>query len=170
MKLYKFGLVPMLLLAFASGPVLADDDDEGHEGRSRRLAPLTNAKWKAECGSCHALYHPGLLPARSWRKMMSGLDKHFEQDASVDAPTNKEISDFLTKYGADSRFSRFERAMPASEAPLRITETARFKREHREIAPGVWKRQKIGSPANCAACHPGAEQGDFSEHRVRIPR
>ena len=47
------------------------------------------AMWKAECSSCHMAYHPGLLPERSWRKMMAELDKHFGQNASLDAPAAK---------------------------------------------------------------------------------
>ena len=45
----------------------------------------SNAKWKAECGSCHVAYPAQLLPATSWQRLMKGLDKHFGTDASVDA-------------------------------------------------------------------------------------
>jgi hypothetical protein len=38
------------------------------------------------------------------------------------------------------------------------------------VRADVWKRPKVGSPSNCMACHKGAEQGDFSEHAVAIPR
>ena len=34
----------------------------------------TDPVWKAECGSCHIAYPPALLPAASWRAVMSGLD------------------------------------------------------------------------------------------------
>ncbi len=60
----------------------------------------------------------------------------------------------------------------APTAPLRITETAWFQRKHdsHEIRPEIWKRAAVKSPANCAACHPGAGKGDFEEDRIRIPR
>lgn len=168
----KMTLAVLLFSTALAGAALADDDER--EGGGRGLAPVSNAKWKAECASCHTLYHPGLLPERSWRKMMSGLDKHFGENASLDPATSKEITDFLVKYSADQsgdrRSSRIARSIPASAAPLRITETAWFKGEHDEVSPSVWKRPKIGSPSNCSACHAGAEKGDFSEHRVRIPR
>jgi hypothetical protein len=32
--------------------------------------------YKQECAACHLAYPPGLLPARSWSRIMSGLDKH----------------------------------------------------------------------------------------------
>lgn len=170
MRSYKKLPLLFLLGAVLIVPAFADDDEEYEGGSRLKTPPATNAKWKAECASCHTLYQPGFLPARSWRKLMSGLDKHFGENASLDAVTNKEITDFLVKYSADSGSSRIARSIPASSTPLRITDTPWFKREHDEVGANVWKRPKIGSPSNCAACHAGAEQGDFSERRVRIPR
>lgn len=158
----------------ATMPVAHADDDDHYEGRSgkyggenrsKSAAPKqTNAKFQQECASCHIAYAPGLLPAASWRKVMSGLDKHFGSDASLDAQDNKEITAFLVN-NASNRWS-------ATSAPLRITETAWFKRKHdaHEINPDVWKRPAVKSPANCAACHPQAERGNFNEHDIAIPR
>lgn len=153
-----------------TGWLLAD----GHESREGKSLPqLTHPKWKAECGSCHQVYHPGLLPERSWRKMMSGLDKHFGENATLDTVTQKEITEFLAANSADRSSSRrsakVAQSIPAQSAPLRISETAWFIRKHDEVRADVWKRPKVGSPANCIACHGGAEQGDFSESRIKIP-
>jgi hypothetical protein len=52
----------------------------------------------------------------------------------------------------------------------RITRSAWFLHEHDELPPTVWQGPSVKSAANCAACHPQADQGDFNEHRVRIPR
>jgi cytochrome c553 len=132
------------------------------------------AMWKAECSSCHMAYPPGLLPERSWRRLMAGLDKHFGQNASLDAATTTAILDYLAQNSAERsahrRSARFLAAVPAAATPLRITENAYFVREHREVSPDVWKLPKVGSPANCNACHADAEQGNFSERNVRIPR
>ena len=157
-----FGLVLAICLP---GISLADDE----EGNSL-LRQASNANWKTECGACHMTYHPGLLPARSWRKMMDGLDKHFGQNASLDPIPQKEITSFLVKFSADQGNTKYAKSIPAASTPLRITETAWFKREHREVRAEVWKRAKIGSASNCMACHKGAEQGDFSEDKVAIPR
>ncbi|MDZ4210776.1 MAG: cytochrome C, partial [Methylotenera sp.] len=62
------------------------------EDSGKQMPAVANAKWKAECGSCHMLYHPGLLPERSWNKMMAGLDKHFGENASLDTATRDEIT------------------------------------------------------------------------------
>lgn len=132
------------------------------------------ALWKAECASCHMAYPPGLLPERSWRRIMSELEKHFGQNASVDAATAKSILNYLVENSAERgtsrRSARFLGAIPAAETPLRITENAYFSREHREVAPDVWKLPKVGSAANCNACHSDADQGTFSGRNVRIPR
>ena len=59
----------------------------------------------------------------------------------------------------------------ASGKPLlRITETARFEKKHREIAPATWKRASIKSPANCGACHTQTAAGDYSERSITIPK
>lgn len=134
------------------------------------------AKWKAECSSCHIAYPPGYLPERSWRKLMAGLDKHFGENAGLDAVTTREITDYLVGNSAekssDRRSSRFLGSLAAGATPLRITETPYFQRKHdsHEISPDVWKRPKVGSRANCTACHVGAEKGDFSERSVKIPQ
>lgn len=130
--------------------------------------------WKAECSACHMAYPPGLLPERSWRKLLAELNKHFAQDASVDAATTKTILDYLVsnsaERGTSRRSARFLGAIPSTATPLRITENSFFVREHREVTPADWKLPKVGSPANCNACHSDAEQGEFSGRNARIPR
>jgi hypothetical protein len=147
---------------------------EGGEGDGSQLPALSNAQWKTECSSCHMLYHPGLLPERSWSKMMTGLGKHFGENASLDATTRNEINRFLTLNSADKqgsrRSSRFNQSIPANATPLRVSETRYFTSKHDEVSASTFKRKGIGSASNCVACHKGAEKGDFSESQVKIPR
>lgn len=160
-----FSLILGLILGLVLGSTaaLADSDKYGGENRGKPVLPRqSNSLWKQECGSCHMAFAPGLLPAESWRKMMGGLDKHFATDASLTPQENREITTFLVN-NASNRWH-------ASSSPLRITETSWFQRKHDELADAVWKRAAIKSPANCAACHPRADKGDFEEHGVRIPR
>lgn len=167
-KTFRLIAVALLAISVTMPAAQADDDDDGKHGGENRGKPLqpaqTNVKFQQECSGCHIAYAPGLLPAESWRKMMAGLDQHFGSDASLDAGDNQEITAFLVN-NASNRWS-------ASTAPLRISEAAWFKREHddREINPAVWKNPKVKSPANCGACHPQAERGDFSERNIRIPK
>jgi nitrate/TMAO reductase-like tetraheme cytochrome c subunit len=121
-----------------------------------------SAKWRTECSSCHIAYPPAGLPAASWQKVMSGLDKHFGADASLSAPDTQEITKFLEQ-NASKRWK-------GSDTPLRITDSQWFKSKHHEVGAGVWKRASIKSPSNCGVCHQGADKGDFDEDHVRIPK
>jgi cytochrome c553 len=114
-----------------------------------RLALPQNDRWKTECGSCHLAYPPQLLPAESWRRLMSGLDRHFGTDASLEPGLRADIGSFLERYSASGK-----RARGAGDS-LRITETAWFRREHREVTPK--------NAASCESCHTNAAQGDFHE-------
>lgn len=135
-------------------------DDDGDASEPPRLS---NAKWKEECGACHLAYPPSFLPAESWRAIMSRLDRHFGSNASLDAATAREIRAFLEK-NADAKKHKVLR-----KPLLRITQTRWFKSEHEEVAARAWKNAKVKSPANCGACHGGAELGDFNEDDVQIP-
>lgn len=131
--------------------------------RSRMVAD--NAVWRAECGSCHVAYPPSLLSAEEWRAEMASLQRHFGNDASVDAAAAAEISAFLERNAARYRGN----AVAASEPP-RITSTSWFVKEHRKVRTNDWTSTAVKSPANCGACHLGVDRGDFDEHAVRIPR
>jgi len=121
------------------------------------------ASYEAECASCHMAYPPGLLSEQSWKNVMSSLSKHFGTDASVDAKTQAEITNWLTKNAATRQ--KYSETAPEN----RITKTSWFIRKHDEVRPDVWKRAGIKSPANCGACHIDAAKGVFSENNIRIP-
>ncbi|HFC04949.1 MAG TPA: hypothetical protein ENJ55_04520, partial [Rhizobiales bacterium] len=126
----------------------------------------------SECGDCHMAYHPSLLPASSWIKLMAGLDDHFGEDASLDAVTVRNITDFLTRYSSehwDSEAANNLRVVSARD-PLRITGAPYWLRRHKEIAPAVFKQKNIGSKANCAACHSDAASGHFDDEKIAIPK
>lgn len=133
------------------------------EGARLAQAPAL-PKYQQECAACHVAYPPGLLPAASWQRLMSNLPRHFGTDASLDAATEKEISTWLTQNAA----TRKRMATPPPED--RITRAAWFVRQHDEVPAETWKRASIKSAANCSACHSRADQGDFDEDNVRIPR
>jgi hypothetical protein len=122
---------------------------------------LVNSTWKSECGACHLPYPPQLLAARSWSALISRLDKHFGTDASLDPAVAAEISAFLERHAGRDR---------GATMSLRITDTPWFQRKHRKISDAVWARPAIKSPANCSACHAGAERGDYDDNTVQIPR
>ena len=127
-----------------------------------------SAAFEEECASCHMAYPPQMLDANSWRAVMDGLAKHFGTDASLDDKRRIAIVDFLVAHsgGRKTGDTRDAQGKPL----LRITETARFERKHREIATPTWQRASIKSPANCTACHGQAAAGDYNERSIRIPR
>lgn len=121
---------------------------------------------KAECGSCHLAFPPALLAAADWRRVMASLDRHYGDNAALDEPTRRQIEDFLVR-NAGTR--RTEGAWSGGAEPPRLTLTNHFRRKHDEVPAAVWKDKRVGSAANCAACHPRAEAGSFSEREIRMP-
>ena len=123
-------------------------------------APKT---YESECASCHMAFPPGLLGKQSWQNVMSGLDKHFGTDASLDAKTESEITQWLLRNAATKQ--KYSALAPDN----RITKTSWFIRKHDEVRADVWKRAGVKSPANCSACHIDAAKGNFDEDSIRIP-
>ena len=122
-----------------------------------------NPAYKAECGSCHVPYPPKRLPAASWQQLMARLDRHFGSDASLDAKAQDEISRYLAANAG-------RRDAPPGAEP-RITETRWFRKEHdKEVPAALWKSAAVKSAANCAACHTRADDGDYSERTLRLPK
>jgi cytochrome b len=132
-----------------------------------------NATWRTECGSCHLAYHPTLLPARSWEKLLAQQADHFGENLALDAQVLTEIKGFLLRNAAESRLSepawKISASIPAADTPLRITEMPYWKMKHNDIPEKVWRRPKVGGRANCGACHLDAEQGTFEDAAMRLP-
>ena len=133
------------------------------DGPIRPASPAPDA-YAQECASCHMAYPPGLLPASSWQHLMDGLTKHFGSDASLDAAAQATISRWLQANAGT--YKRVREAPPQD----RISRSAWFERKHREIPATTFSRPSIKSAAQCNACHGRAEQGDFDDDNVRIPR
>lgn len=122
--------------------------------------------FKAECGSCHLAFPPALLTAADWQRVMTSLDKHYGDNATLDDATRRTIETFLVRNAGSGR--RTEGASPGGVLP-RLTFTGWFRHKHDEVSPATWKDQRVGSAANCTACHPRAEAGSFSEREIRMP-
>lgn len=134
-----------------------------HEAMAGNVSAAQNTQWEAECGSCHIAYPPRLLPASAWRRIMSGLDQHFGTDASLDSGSAAQIGAFLEQHAGRGKRAR-------GVQTRRITESEWFRREHDEVLAAAWTLPGVRTPANCAACHTTAEQGDFRERNIRVPR
>ena len=156
----------------------AGDDEHRRRSKGARaaLTPVPDGPalrtYREECGACHLAYPPGLLPARSWTRLLDGLEDHFGQNAEVDPATRAQLDALLTAYGAEANTHPRSRKVLRSVAqatPLRISALPYILRKHDELRAEVWTRPGVVSRSNCGACHGGAEQWAFSEHDVRIP-
>src|ERR1019366_3494482 len=130
-----------LTLTIASGVVMAEDLAEAilTPLRQKEIVPVDNKQYKEECSSCHYAYPPGLLPSKSWEKLLTAeaLKKHFGENAELDADTLKVIHDYAIANAADKSYHKRSRKIAVAteniEAPLRITEVRYIKRKHHEI-------------------------------------
>jgi hypothetical protein len=169
----KLTLSLLTAALLASGCVMGDDDRGWFGGWRRDVAPARDPAYLAECGSCHFAYPPALLPARSWTAVMDGLADHFGENAELPADTATALTDYLLANAADYSNSKRARGIVASiglDAPLRITDTAYFRRKHDELGSQmVEANPQVGSYSRCEACHTRAAEGSFNEHEVRIP-
>jgi len=132
-----------------------------------------NETWKTECGDCHLAFHPVLLPARSWKRIMTEQEEHFEEALGLDNETLLEITQFLVTNASESGLTevahKITDSIPPGEVPLRITETAYWKSKHEEIEKKYWENELVGSNINCSACHYDAEQGWFEDSNMELP-
>lgn len=143
-----------LIAAVLCGPSRADET---------RTVPLLPA-YVQECGACHVAYAPRLLPAASWQRLMSRLQTHYGSDATLDPALTQTLSTWLQANAATGRRAREQ---PPED---RITRSAWFAREHAELPAATFTQPAVKSPARCDACHTRANEGDFSERYIQLPR
>jgi len=131
-----------------------------------------NPDFQSECGDCHEVYHPSLLPAASWTKMMATLDDHFGEDASLSHEKAITITGFLVSHAGESwdteASNRFRNV--SADAPLQISATPYWVRKHRDVSEDVFKRKGVGGKSHCKACHRDAATGRFDDQNIRIPK
>ncbi len=142
--------IALLSLPLLATPFVAIADDDN-------VPPIKNLLVLEECSACHLAFQPAFLPKASWKKMMSELENHFGEDASLDADAVAEIEDYLVANASRKKFK-------GDGAPQRITELRWFKNEHSEReAKNMMKKLKVKSLVECAACHKGAEMGLYDD-------
>jgi len=132
-----------------------------------------NALWQESCGECHLAYHPSLLPARSWQRLLAGQADHFGEDLFLEPKTVAALREYAMSNSAErvprEVSWRTLRSLAADERPLRITDTPYWQQVHRDIDAAVWKRPTVNGKFNCAACHQDARQGGFMNGAMRLP-
>ena len=126
-----------------------------------------------ECSDCHLAYQPQMLPQRSWRKLMEGLADHFGEELSLVDETRDEVLGYLLDNAADSGKSKkgrkFMKGIGSDDAPIRITETPRWRKKHHELPDRVWSDPRVEFKGRCEVCHTKAERGGYDDDDVRVP-
>ncbi|SCZ49943.1 diheme cytochrome c [Thiohalomonas denitrificans] len=178
------------LFAF-SGMVQSDENDyrerqseEYEQGRDRGffswgkstpgVVPVDNELYQSECGACHMAYQPGLLPARSWERLMEGLADHFGDNAELPPDLHQKLLAYMVANSAEKsdakRSRRFSRSIAPDERPISIVETRYFFAKHDEVPRRlVEDNPEVRSFSNCGACHRGAEKGIYDDDSIVIP-
>ncbi|MCU7805749.1 MAG: diheme cytochrome c [Candidatus Thiodiazotropha sp. (ex Lucinoma borealis)] len=177
-------ITSMLLLSASmlgmSGASFGADNKQGFfnqmlgGGKAPGVAPVENPHYLEECGSCHFPYQPGLLPARSWTKVMAGLEDHFGENAELPAEDAKGLTDYLVNNAADhanyKRSKKIMNSLHPNEAPIWVSKTPYFIEKHNELSRNmVQDNPNVGSISKCQACHTKADTGSYSESEILIP-
>jgi hypothetical protein len=127
----------------------------------------TDAVYIEECSACHMGYAPGLLPKKSWDKILKGLEDHFGENAELDSETVAYLRDYLGRNSLEheksDRINKLIRNMPA-DPPLRITDLPQFLSEHE---PAVRQMEletvDVGFFSPCEDCHKQGASGIFDK-------
>lgn len=126
--------------------------------QDNKYASPHHPKWKEECGSCHVTFPPQLLTKENWRQLMSGLEKHFGVNATLDDDISQEILAFLlSQAGTEANGHQ-------SKSGMRITDTPWFDRKHGKMPEKTWSQKSVKSKSNCKACHMNADRGVWYDH------
>ena len=144
---------------YRGGSEKIDDDDRDND-RNDYLKSVTNQTYKETCGECHFAYQPELLPSASWVKILNQLDDHFGEQIEADPDRVKTILDYLKANGAENSSAKRSKKIMRSlgnQVPMRISDIPYIREKHHELDPAIFKRESVGSLANCVACHITAE-------------
>lgn len=140
------------------------------------VAPVSDATYIEECGSCHFAYQPGLLPEASWLRLMDAkaLEDHFGDNAELDEKTRSQLLKLLIAASADkSSYPRSKKVMASvadNKIPGRIIEVPYISRKHHGIPDKMLKdNPKVKSLSQCDKCHTKADKGIYDDATVVIP-
>jgi len=131
-------------------------------------------EFENECGSCHMIYPPYLLPKKSWVTMMQDLENHFGDDASIDTNKNISIMAYLKANSAENSTHeaafKILKSLKENDSTIAITQTPYWKSRHKHIDNEIFLSQEVKNKANCSACHQDIEYGLIENTLIKIPQ
>ena len=138
------------------------------------VAPVDNQLYIKECGSCHFAYQPGLLPSSSWNKIMSNLENHYNNDASISSANLQTLTKYLNDNSAEKnmqykRSNRIVSSLASGQIPDSISTTPYIIKKHSEIRKNLITQPEVKGLFNCIACHKTADKGNYGERDINIP-
>ncbi len=161
----------LLVLALALGLLAAGYGALSAKPDARWRQVQYIAPYEKNCGDCHHAHHPSLRSKAQWRRIMDGLEDHFGEDASV---SRKDAAQILAFLQANDAFSfdteAANRLGRAQGGDLRISSTPWWKMRHGGLPQSLFASPKVGSKANCNACHMDAASGRFDDAAITIPQ
>lgn len=136
------------------------------------LPVVSNKAYIENCGTCHFLYQPGLLPYKSWETILDTPAGHAGGELSISSTLQNEIKKYMLSNSAEKSTWEKSRKIADSinnDTPVKISEIPYIKRKHWGVRDKIFKRESIGSRGNCIACHRSAAKGVYDEDDVVIP-
>ena len=164
------GIAAAGVIALSTASAMATDSGM-EKALKERPYTVTDKTVRSECGDCHMVFPPQRLTKNAWTKIMTTLDNHFGEDASLDDATAKHIEAYLVAHALDAKGGiRTEMRLKAWKKkgivdPLRITETPEWTRHHTKKRRYHLMAKDVGytGGTNCIKCHKGAERGLYEE-------
>ena len=135
---------------------------------AQRVVPVPAlTAYQQECSVCHFAYPPGLLPPNSWRNITDALPKHFATNVLLNSDTQSLIASWLQTNAINPEWVGTQ--IPPDNRITRADWWLQIHKPSKKLTAKVWKSPYVKSPANCAACHRAAPNGEYSAKTVVIP-
>ena len=160
----------LIFLALIINSLLASDNFN----TKTDVAPVNNQLYIKECGSCHFPYQAGLLPANAWNKMMTNLENHFNNDASLNEADLQTLTKYLNDNSAEKnmqykRSNKIVSSLAKNQIPDSISTTPYMIKKHEDIRKDLITQNEVKGLFNCIACHKTADKGIYGERDINIP-
>jgi hypothetical protein len=136
---------------------------------------VKNQQYLGECGSCHFAYLPGLLPERSWKLVMSTLDKHFGEKIQLPEATRQSLLQYLVDNASDrspyAGSKWLNENIPSDVTARRITLVPWLAYKHTVVMEIIARNGKVEvrKLTNCNRCHTEIENGSVALAELYIP-
>lgn len=133
------------------------------------LVLAQSERWTGDCGECHLAFHPSLLTAASWERMLAE-EEHFGEFLGLPLEEIEELIRFARQNSANQgQTEHAVRSAAEASSSLRITENQWWREAHHELPVDAFERREVGGKLRCGACHPDGEQGTFDGRAADLP-